>query len=90
MRVAVVYVTADIEEHADVALPDGAVLADAVAASGLIERLSLDASTLSYAIYGQRALPATPLAHGDRIELLRPLRVDPKDARRRRAAKRDR
>jgi putative ubiquitin-RnfH superfamily antitoxin RatB of RatAB toxin-antitoxin module len=31
----------------------------------------------------------TPLRDGDRVELYRPLTVDPKEARRRRAAKRD-
>ena len=85
MRVTVVYATTDIEEHVDVELRDDAILGDAVSASGLIERLDLDVSTLSYAIYGQRASLTTPLAQGDRIELLRPLRVDPKDARRKRA-----
>ncbi|WP_245584236.1 RnfH family protein [Silanimonas lenta] len=38
------------------------------------------------AVYGRPVLPETPLRHGDRLELLRPLPTDPKRARRERAA----
>lgn len=90
MRIAVVYATSDIEQRADVTLPAGAVVADAVTASGLIERLRLERATLDYAIFGQRASPSTPLEDGDRVELLRPLIVDPKAARRKRAMEKPR
>jgi len=66
-------------------LAPGATVADAVAASGLINRFELKPSVLAYAIFGQRVRAETPLADGDRVELLRPLVADPKDARRRRA-----
>jgi len=70
-------------EQVELALPAGATLEDAVAASGL------ETGGISgYAIHGERATASTPLRDGDRIELLRPLQVDPKDARRRRAAAR--
>jgi putative ubiquitin-RnfH superfamily antitoxin RatB of RatAB toxin-antitoxin module len=63
-------------------LEAGATVADAIAASGF------DLAGISgYAIYGEHATTATVLRDGDRIELLRPLQVDPKDARRVRAAK---
>ena len=39
-----------------------------------------------YAVYGKRVAADAPLRDGDRLELLRPLRMDPKEARRRRAA----
>ena len=39
------------------------------------------------ALHGVRAAPGDALRDGDRIELLRPLVADPKDARRRRAAR---
>lgn len=38
------------------------------------------------AIHGERVSPDRVLATGDRVELLRPLQVDPKEARRRRAS----
>jgi uncharacterized protein len=64
-----------------VELPAGATINDAVAASGLgFEGVS------GYAIHGERATLASLLRDGDRVELLRPLQADPKEARRRRAA----
>lgn len=63
-------------------LPAGATVADAVAASGLS-----DAAHVAVAVFGEKAEPGHILADGDRVELLRPLTADPKDARRRRAKK---
>jgi putative ubiquitin-RnfH superfamily antitoxin RatB of RatAB toxin-antitoxin module len=68
-----------------VSLPEGSTLADAVALSGLVERFGLFAAALAFAIHGQRAVASTPLRRGDRVELLRPLRADPREARRQRA-----
>ena len=84
--VTVAYAAPGVEAQVAVDLPHGAVVADAVAASGLLDRLTLDPRTLAYAIFGQRAAPGTPLVDGDRVELTRPLQADPKEARRRRAA----
>ena len=64
-------------------LAEDATLADAVAAAGFIDMDGVN----GYAIFGVNAEPATPLREGDRVELLRPLQIDPKDARRRRASK---
>ena len=58
-------------------LRDGATLADAFAASGW------DAAPA--AVFGERARADRPLENGDRVEVLRPLIADPKEARRRRA-----
>jgi putative ubiquitin-RnfH superfamily antitoxin RatB of RatAB toxin-antitoxin module len=85
MRVQVAYAATGLEALVDVQVGPGAVIADAVAVSGLVQRLGLDASRLAYAIHGQRAAPDTPLAEGDRVELLEPLQADPKAVRRRRA-----
>jgi hypothetical protein len=65
-----------------VSLPPGACVADALAAAGWAQ----DAETVAYAVFGHRATLGTTLRDGDRVELLRPLVADPKDARRRRAA----
>jgi len=63
-----------------VELAEGASVADAVRASGL------DSPSLTgYAVYGERVTPAHVLRDGDRLELLRALLIDPKQARRRRA-----
>lgn len=63
-------------------LPEAATVADALVASGL------DLSGIDgYAVHGERAAAGDSLREGDRVELLRPLQIDPKQARRRRAAK---
>jgi putative ubiquitin-RnfH superfamily antitoxin RatB of RatAB toxin-antitoxin module len=68
--------------HASVQLdlPAGATIADALAACGL----PLD-GVAGYAVFGEVATQARPLRDGDRVELLEALRLDPKEARRRRA-----
>ena len=73
-------------ESMSLELPVGASLADALAAAGWS-----DAEGISgYAIFGVNAALDTVLRDGDRVELLRPLLMDPKEARRRRALKRAR
>ncbi|WP_082065112.1 RnfH family protein [Xanthomonas sp. MUS 060] len=62
-------------------LHDGATVADALALAALAEATP----DMPCAIYGELAAPNRVLQDGDRVELLRPLLVDPKDARRRRA-----
>ena len=62
-------------------LADGACASEAARASGL-PREGIDA----YAVFGERIAAGAPLRDGDRLELLRPLQIDPKQARRRRAA----
>jgi uncharacterized protein len=63
-------------------LPHGAILQDAVAASGLCQRHALAQATLQMGIWGRVQPPHTVLRDLDRVELYRPLRVDPKEARR--------
>ena len=62
-------------------LPDGACVGDALAASGWG-----DGECAGVAVFGMRTPPEQLLADGDRVEVLRALQADPKDARRRRAA----
>jgi len=67
-------------EQVTLELPEGASVLDAVRAS------KLDSPLLAgCAVYGERVTPAHILRDGDRLELLRPLQTDPKQARRRRA-----
>ena len=80
----VAYAAPDVEALIEVRLPPGATIADAVAASGIVSQLALDAATLEFAVFGQRAQGGTRVQAGDRVELTRPLRADPKHIRRRR------
>ena len=64
-------------------LPAGSTAAQALRASGLLDALD-DAllATLSLALWGKVCTDSTLLHDHDRLELLRPLIVDPKEARR--------
>jgi len=66
-----------------VELPEGANATDAIAAGGF----GMD-GVVALAIFGVRVDGNATLHDGDRVELLRPLLADPKDARRQRAAAR--
>jgi putative ubiquitin-RnfH superfamily antitoxin RatB of RatAB toxin-antitoxin module len=65
-------------------LAEGATVADALARSGL----QPGSEVVAHALHGVRVEATQPLRDGDRVELLRPLQADPKEARRRRAAAR--
>ena len=68
-------------------LPADATLAQAVQASGLLQGLPENArAALAYGIWGRPCAPGAALQDGDRVEIWRPLRVDPKRARRERFA----
>lgn len=69
-------------------LPRGSRVADAIAASGVcVEHPQIDAGHSDVGIWGRRTGPDELLSDGDRVEIYRPLRVDPKQARRERARK---
>ena len=86
MRVEVVYALAQTHDATVVELAAGATVADALAASGVAARhAGIDLSRLG--IFGRRVEPRSPLAEGDRVEIYRPLTLDPKEARRIRARK---
>ena len=68
-------------EQLDLELPDGARLGEALAQAGWEQDPAVD----GYAVHGQGATRDTVLRDGDRVECLRPLEIDPKQARRRRA-----
>ncbi|MEW6704780.1 MAG: RnfH family protein [Pseudomonadota bacterium] len=65
-------------------LPGGATLWQAVQASGLLDRHPELAGQPEVGIWGRKQPPDTLLRDRDRVELYRPLEVDPKEARRQR------
>jgi len=69
-------------------LPAGATVRDAIVASGVLARHpEIDLAKLKVGVYGKiRPLDATLAGH-DRVEIYRPLIVDPKAARQRRVEK---
>jgi len=83
LRVEVLYCPAPgVADRIVLQLAPGSCLQDAVDASGLGQRHALDAATLKVGIWGRVQPPQTLLRDQDRVELYRPLRVDPKEARR--------
>lgn len=87
MRVEVVYALPAGPDLTQLELPPDATVGDALVASGIAARHpGIDLSQLG--IFGRRVQADARLADGDRVEIYRPLAADPKEARRRRAAKR--
>lgn len=64
------------------ALPAGATIADALAAAAAELGPEAAAADAAVGIFGTRVARDRPVADGDRIELLKPLLVDPKEQRR--------
>ena len=87
MKIEVCYALAAGATRVELDVEPGATVADAVERSRIVADRSLDPATLSFAIFGRRATLESPLAAGDRVEILRPLLVDPKEARHRRVLK---
>lgn len=78
MKVEVVYALPDGARCVTLELAAGARVRDALAASGFEMNNPVG-------IFGKRVPLEHPLCDGDRVEIYRPLAIDPKEARRRRA-----
>ena len=65
-------------------LAPGATVADAVKHSGLVTRHSLALEGVKVGVWSRVKDLATALRDQDRVEIYRPLQVDPKEARRQR------
>lgn len=69
-----------------VVLPEGATVQDAVRASGWREACP-EGEAEDLGVWGRRCDPRQPVREGDRVEIYRALKVDPKVARRERFRK---
>ena len=86
IRVAVAIATPGRQEVIELQLEEGATVADALAAVGLDGRFpGFDAKAVRAGIWSRAANLDAVLREGDRVELYRELKADPKDMRRRRA-----
>jgi putative ubiquitin-RnfH superfamily antitoxin RatB of RatAB toxin-antitoxin module len=79
LRIEVVHARPDRVDVVEVRLADGATVRDALLAVGM--------SAERVGIFGKRVKPETRLSDGDRVEIYRPLIIDPKEARRKRASR---
>ncbi len=81
--VEVVFALPDRQELVTLLMPADATVADALRQSEL-ERGFPDAdfASANVAVWGRPVSRGRQLADGDRVEILRPLEIDPRDARR--------
>ena len=84
MRIEVAYSPRDrVVDHSELELPEGSTVADALGASGLLQRHpGIDLAVQRMGVWGRLCLADAALREGDRVELYRALEVDPKEARR--------
>lgn len=88
VRVEVVFALPGRQELVSLELPAGATVAQAVEASGLAEKFpEQDLSRCAIGVWGHVAERDRRLRDGDRVEIYRPLLLDPQEARRELAAK---
>ncbi|HXM83701.1 MAG TPA: RnfH family protein [Burkholderiales bacterium] len=81
LKVEVVYALPGREESIELTVQTGATVRDVLEKSGLIGLMSHKVG-----IFGKVVPEDAPVADGDRVEIYRSLAVDPKEARRARAA----
>jgi len=86
MIVTVVYAEPGVQHLLMTEVPEGATVEQAIAASGLLARVpGLQVAEAGVGIWNRPVELGAVVREGDRIEVYRPLRIDPKEARRVRA-----
>lgn len=85
--VEVVYALPGEQDVVQVRMDEGAPVEAALNASGILARRpEIDLKTQRIGVWGRPVTLTTVVRDGDRIEIYRPLRADPKQARHHRAA----
>ena len=86
IEVEVVYALPLAQDSTRLRVPAGTTVAQAIALSGVaLRHPEIGIGQNRVAVYGRAALLDAVLQDRDRVEILRPLDADPKEARRRRA-----
>lgn len=87
ITVEVAYAEAQHQFLEQVRLPLGSDVADAIAASDIDKAFpKVDVDATRVGIFSRKVSLTEPLSDGDRVEIYRPLIVDPKEVRRVKAA----
>lgn len=89
VRVTVVYALPETASEVSVQLPEGATVADALESAA---RLGIECGqpVCAVGVFGRRVRRDARLRDGDRVELYRALKLDPKQRRLRRATEKQR
>ena len=82
--VTVGFCAPNIEDLSEVRLPPRSTVRDAIDAAGILKRRP-ELNGLDTGIWGQRCGLDQRVVDGDRVEIYRPLTIDPKEGRRTRA-----
>lgn len=83
IRIEVVAATPERQELVDISVAAGATAGDAIDQSGVADLFpKIDFANCEVAVWGRVADRATVLKPGDRVEILRTLEKDPREARR--------
>ena len=88
ITITVVFCAPGVEDVLDVRLRPLSTVADAIAASGMLQRrpeLNRELHTVEAGIWGHRCKLEQRVVNGDRVEIYRPLTIDQKEGRRMRA-----
>ena len=89
-RVEVAYATPARQEVIEVSVRPGATVEQVIRASGMLARFpEIDLTRQRVGIFGETARLRDAVRDGDRVEIYRPLVADPKEVRRKRAARRE-
>lgn len=83
--VEVAYAEPDRQFLRRVELAEGATVAEAIAASGIERDAGISAADHACGIWSKAVARDERVRDGDRVEIYRPLVIDPKESRRRRA-----
>lgn len=88
VTVEVAYANPASQALIELQLPVGSTLRDAIEASGILARYpEIDLDRASVGVFGKLAPLSQVLNGGDRVEIYRPLLIEPTEARRQRAKK---
>ncbi len=82
LSVTVVYCAPGVDDLSTVQLPEGSSVRDAIIEAKLLERRPELEGRIDAGIWGRRCSLDQPLVSGDRVEIYRPLMIDPKEGRR--------
>lgn len=87
MPIEVAYATAEKQHLLNLDVPEGSTVEQAIRRSGILDMCpEIDLNHQKVGIWGKLSALDQPLRPRDRAEIYRPLKADPKEARRKRAA----
>ena len=88
IKIEVAFATIDKQTILSVEVDEGITIQEAIITSCIRDQFpEIDLTTQAVGVFGQRKALTDKVLAGDRIEIYRPLQIDPKEARRKRHKK---